>query len=426
MFRKITNTLLMWKRQQLHLPLLVYGARQVGKTYIIKKFGEQYYRNVVYVNFEEDNRLGAYLDVSLQSKHLIKSLEDLYGVKILPKETLVFFDEVQCCEKALTALKYIAEESPEYDFIAAGSLLGVKIKREAFSFPVGKVQFANMYPMDFEEFLLAEKKDYLVALIRKAYGENASLPLVLHEEAMLEYKRYLVVGGMPAVVAAYVEGRVYTDIQRFLYTSYVADMTKYAPQSESVKIVEAYDSLPAQLAKENKKFQYKVIKKGGRAALYGAAIDWLLRSGVCLKCSLVEQGLLPFSAYQDPASFKLYYSDMGILGHRTHMDINLLEHPGLRQFAGALTENYVAISLSANGYELNYWTSGATAEVDFVILKDNAIIPVECKAGEHVRSRSLSVFMKKYASPYAIRISARNFGMENQIKSVPLYATFCI
>ncbi len=426
MERKIKKILIDWKSKKNRLPLLMYGARQIGKTYIIKEFGSQEYKNLVYVNFDRDSRLDSYLTVSIEPHYVIKTLQGLYGIDIEPESTLIFFDEIQNSERALSSLKYFAEEAPEYHVLAAGSLLGVKIKRENYSFPVGKVQIINMYPMDFEEFLLARGKAPLIETIRLCYENMSPMPAVLHEEAMLEYKNYLVVGGMPAVVSSYADGRDYTELQEFIYYSYIADMAKYASASESVKINEAYDSLPAQLAKDNKKFQYKLIKKGGRSSLYGEPIDWLIQSGICLKCTLVEQGLLPLAAYQDLSSFKLYYSDMGIFSSRTHTSTELIDNPAMQQFLGALTENYVAIGLKTNGHELNYWANNSEAEVDFVILKDENIIPVECKAGEHVRSRSLQSFMKRYNSPYAIRFSAKNFGEENRIKSVPLYAVFCL
>lgn len=426
MRRKIKQALIDWKNRKEHLPLLMYGARQIGKTYIIKEFGTEEFKNMVYVNFDRDSRIDSYLSLSLEPSYVIKTLETIYGVTIDPQNTLIFLDEIQNSERALSALKYFAEEAPEYNIIAAGSLLGVKIKRDKFAFPVGKVQILNMYPMDFEEFLLAKNKLPLLEAIKQSYNNMQPLPAVLHEEALLEYRNYLVVGGMPAVVKAYLEGQDYEELQSFLYSAYVADMAKYASNSENIKINEAYDSLPAQLAKENKKFQYKLIKKGGRASLYGEPIDWLIQSGICLKCTLVEQGFMPLAAYQDLSSFKLYYSDMGIFSSRTHTNLAMLDNPAMQQFLGALTENYVAICLKAKGYELNYWASNSEAEVDFVLLKEDNIIPVECKAGEHVRSRSLQSFMKRYESPYGIRLSARNFGMEHGIKSIPLYAAFLV
>ena len=426
MERKIKQTLLTWKQEAEHLPILLYGARQIGKTYILKEFGAEFFKNVVYINFEKDTRLNAYLEMSIDPQYVIKTIEHLYEIKIIPQETLIIFDEIQASERALTSLKYFCEEGPEYYIIGAGSLLGVKLRRERFSFPVGKVKLLNMYPMDFEEFLMAEHKQALLSTIISCYKENKTMPELLHEEALSEYRKYLVIGGMPAAVSAYLEGRDFAEIQNFLYSSYIADMSKYTTARDSVKIAEAYDSLPAQLAKENKKFQYKLIKKGGRSSLYGESIDWLIQAGLCLKCTLTEQGMLPIAAYQDLSAFKLYYGDMGLFASRTHTNFALLANPAMQQFLGALTENYVAIALSTNGFELNYWTSSSDAEVDFLIVKDNNIIPIECKAQTHVRSRSLNSFMQRYNSPYAIRFSTRNFGFEMNIKSVPLYAAFCV
>lgn len=426
MERKIKKELVAWKNDTNRIPALLYGARQIGKTYILKEFGKDEYNNVVYINFEKDSRLNSYLEISIEPRYIITTIEALYNVKITPQDTLIIFDEIQSCERALTSLKYFCEDAPEFHIVGAGSLLGVKIHREKFSFPVGKVKIMSMYSMDFEEFLIAENKRSLINLIKDCYERNMPMPNLLHDEALLEYKKYLIIGGMPAVVTAFLEGNDYGEIQNFLYASYISDMSKYTSSSESVRIAEAYDSLPAQLAKENKKFQYKLIKKGGRASLYGNSIDWLIQAGLCLKCTLIEQGLMPLAAYQDLSSFKLYYSDMGLFSSRTHTNLAMLDNPMMQQFLGALTENYVAGALAINGYELNYWCSGADAEVDFVIVKDNNIIPVECKANDHVRSRSLNSYMKRYNSPYAIRISKRNFGFENGIKSVPVYAAFCV
>lgn len=424
MRRKIMAALTAWKNSPQRLPLLIYGARQVGKTYALKRFGAEAFADTVYVNFEKEQALAAYLEVSLSPEYIIRTLENIYNVKIDAAGTLIIFDEIQSCERALTALKYFAEEGCAYHIAAAGSLLGVRLRRERFSFPVGKVKMLNMYPMDFEEFLWACGQESLAQLIRQAYADSTPLPELLHRQALQLYQQYLLVGGMPAAVGAYTKGADYRDVQGMLYNSYIADMTKYTERGESVKIAEAYDSLPAQLAKENKKFQYKMIKKGARASLYGSSLDWLVQSGIALKCTLTEQGLPPLAAYEDLSCFKLYFSDTGIFSSRTQLSLPLLQQA--RQFMGALTENYAAISLKSNGYSLNYWTSDYSAEVDFVITKDDAVIPVECKADVHVRSRSLQVFMRRYQPPYGLRLSARNFGWENNIRSVPLYAVFCL
>ena len=425
MRRKIMERLRAWKADAKHrLPLLLYGARQVGKTYILKEFGKECFTNTVYVNFEEDRLLASYLELKLTPAYVIRTIEEQYNVKINPETTLLIFDEIQSCERALTSLKYFAEQAPEYCIVAAGSLLGVAINRQQYSFPVGKVQLEHLYPLDLEEYLWAKGKDQLVALIHASYATNKPLPELLHQEALAIYQEYLLSGGMPAVVNAVMQNRDADELKRLIYSSYVADMAKYAGKGDSVKIAEAYDSLPAQLAKENKKFQYKLIRTGARSSLYGASIDWLIQSGIVLKCTKCEQGYMPLAAYEDLSCFKLYFSDVGLFSVRLQLTKNSLPHA--KQYLGALTENYVAVQLKASGYKLNYWVSNATAEVDFVIVQDGEVVPVECKANIHVRSKSLDSFVKRYGIKQSIRLSARNFGYENNIKAVPLYAAFCI
>ena len=425
MQRKIMNKLAEWRASKSkRLPLLLYGARQVGKTYILQEFGKQYFQNTVYVNFEEDKILASYLEMRLQPDYIIKTIEELYGVKIEPENTLLIFDEIQSCARALTSLKYFAEQAPQYCVVAAGSLLGVVINRENHSFPVGKVQIMRLFPLDMEEYLWAKEKSSLAQLIRASYINNQPLPELLHQEAMQLYQEYLLTGGMPAVVKAQLTGADAFELKGFIYNSYVAGMAKYASKGESVKIAEAYDSLPAQLAKENKKFQYKLIRTGARSSLYGASLDWLIQAGVVLKCTKCEQGWVPLAAYEDLSSFKLYFSDTGLFSYRLKLNQQNLAYA--QQFISALTENYVAIQLKANGHDLHYWESQSTAEVDFVIADAEKIIPIECKANTHVKSKSLLVFNKRYNIQQSIRLSARNFGRESSIKSVPLYAAWCI
>ena len=252
---------------------------------------------------------------------------------------------------------------------------------------------------------------------------------ILHEEAMQEFYHYCIVGGMPVAVKADLAKDSpieQTEIRQMLLNSYIADMTKYADQSDTIRIFEAYDSLPAQLAKDAKKFQYKLIKSGARASQYGDAIDWLIRAGIVNKCMKCSQGFYPVVAYQDVSAFKLYYSDMGIMSARMRMTLEALRGKETEHFRGILTENYVAIALKTKGYDLHYWESDNTAEVDFLIQKDSHVIPVECKAGNHVKAKSMMVYMEKYDPVYAMRISTRNFRMVKGIKSVPLYSVFCI
>ena len=430
MKRKVMVKLLEWRKSGSHrMPLLVYGARQVGKTYVMKELGAETFKNTVYVNFEEDQKIGDYFQADISAQQLIQVLENYYNTTIVPDQTLIIFDEIQSCERALTSLNYFAEEAPEYHILGAGSLLGVALKRKKYSFPVGKVQILNMYPMDFEEYLWAKGKAMLADTIRSHFQENIVLADNLHKEAMQEYWNYCIVGGMPAAILAELHQNIplsQNEIRQMILDSYVADMTKYATAGEGVKIFAAYDSLPAQLAKNQKKFQYKLIQSGARASQYGDSIDWLVRAGIVQKCSKCTQGLMPPSAYQDLSSFKLYYSDLGLLSARTGFTLQNLLRPESDLFRGVYAENYLACTLKANGYELFYWESDGTAEVDFLILREGKLIPVESKAGTHVKAKSLSVYREKYAPEYAIRVSGRNFGMVDGVKSVPLYAAFCI
>lgn len=424
------DTLVKWrKKENSRLPLLLSGARQVGKTYVMRELGAECFKNTVYVNFEADRKIGSYFETDIHAETIIGILEKYYQTKIIPDETLIIFDEIQMCERALTSLKYFAEEAPEYPVIAAGSLLGVASKREQFSFPVGKIQMESMYPMDFEEFLWAKGKEILAETIRAHFENNRPVDEMIHKEALFEYNNYCIIGGMPAAVLAEITSSAtlsQQEIRQMLLDSYIADMAKYALPGESVKIFAAYDSLPSQLAKDSKKFQYKLIKSGARASQYGESIDWLIRAGIVNKCVKCTQGFMPPSAFLDLTAFKLYYSDTGIMSARTGMNLERLLGNEADHFRGIFAENYVACALRSNGYELLYWESEGSAEVDFLIIKDNHVIPVECKAGDHVKAKSLKVYREKYHPIYSIRISTRNFGMVDQIKSVPLYAVFCI
>lgn len=396
---------------------------------MMKELGIESFKNTVYVNFEADGKIGDFFKADIHADTVIKILEKYYHLPIVPEETLIIFDEIQMCERALAALKYFTEEAPEYHVLAAGSLLGIALDREHYSFPVGKVQMLTMYPMDFEEYLWAKGKEILSDTIREHFKENRQLEEMLHQEALQEYYNYCIVGGMPAAVLADVSVNPtmnQDEIRQMILDSYVADMAKYAKAGETVKIYAAYDSLPMQLAKDSKKFQYKLIKQGGRASQYGDSIDWLIKAGIVNKCTKCAQGYLPSAAYQDLTSFKLYYSDMGILSARTGMTLKRLLGSESEHFRGIFTENYVACALKSQGHELFYWESDGISEIDFLLTIEEHVIPVECKSGEHVKAKSLMVYREKYNPQYVIRISGRNFGMVDGIKAVPLYAVFCM
>ena len=413
------------------MPVLIYGARQVGKTHSMTEFGETYYKNQVYINFERMQNIASYFEGDIAPKVILPILEAATGTKITPGETLIIFDEIQSCERALTSLKYFAEEAPEYHVIAAGSLLGVALNRGRYSFPVGKVKITTMFPMDMEEYLWALGGENLCRKIEACFLEDKPMPAVLHEEMLNKYRQYLITGGMPAVVKNYAEKLSTvqtTGLQEDILNSYMADMTKYTTSGENMRIRGCYDSMPAQLSKENKKFQYKLVRKGATANLFGESIEWLISAGIVLRCSKIELGVSPLEAQKDLSSFKLYMSDVGLYRTKAKLlpeEIILGNYDS--SFKGAMAENYVAQSLITNKHALYYWESNAQAEVDFVIQDDKGrVIPIEVKYNTNVRAKSLGVFMTRFKSPFAIRISAKNFGFENNIKSVPLYATYQI
>ncbi len=431
MKRKALKQLEDWKKKSDRMPLIVNGARQVGKTYLIKEFGEMYFKNMVYFNLETNLAVNSYFETDIHPLRIIQYLETASGQRIIPEETLLVLDEIQSCPRALTSLKTFCEEVPQYYIVCAGSLLGVAVNRDNYSFPVGKVNEIQLFPMDFEEFLNALNEDLLISEIRAHFASDLKMPEILHNKALDYYKQYLIVGGMPAVVNEFVQTQsllTAAEIQGRIQNEYISDMAKYASATTSVKIRACYNSIPVQLAKENKKFQYKIVQRGGTATIFGESIEWLNFAGVVLKCQKVEHGYMPVAVYADLSDFKLYMSDVGLLTAKSGMAQQTIlssveEDNG---FLGALSENYVAQALKANGHSLFYWKNDNTAELDFVLQIDGEVVPVEVKKGSRTKSVSMNMFLKKYNCPYAIRISKKNFGFENNIKSVPFYAVFCL
>lgn len=430
MKRKILQQLIDWKNSTSRKPLILNGARQVGKTFILREFGREYYKNTVYVNLESNSAAASLFGSNISPKKLIKYLEAETGERIVPNDTLVILDEIQSCERAVTSLKYFCEEAPEYHIAAAGSLLGVAINRNQTSFPVGKVNILRLYPLDFEEFVTATGHDMLLDEIRNCYNNKTPMNEALHSMALSIYHDYLIVGGMPEAVKVFIETNSYIDsglVQSSIIDNYAADMAKYATNSEAVKIRACYNSIPAQLAKDNKKFQYKVVQKGGSSTIFGASLEWLKQAGVVLECQRVDQGTHPLPVYADQTAFKIYMSDVGLLVNKSKMSINTIIIGEANIFMGAVTENYIAQQLTAQNYTPYYWTvSNSQAELDFVMQKDGKIYAIEVKKGEHVRSRSLSVFKQKYSPDYAIRFSQKNFGWTDDVISIPLYAAFVL
>lgn len=431
MYRKILDFLENWKESKHRKPLILQGARQVGKTYSILEFGRTHYENVAYFNFETNPKLNKTFEENISPDYLLPILSHIAGQTIVKEKTLIVFDEIQLCERALTSLKYFCENAPEYHIIVAGSLLGVAVNRTRFSFPVGKVDMKTLYPMDMEEFMLALDESALVNQIKKCFETDTPMPSALHDAAMQLYRQYLVVGGMPECVLQFRETKDYVLVrhtQDTILASYLSDMSKYNNLNEIKKTRLAYDNITVQLSKKNTRFQYKLLKKGGRASEFENAIEWLCLSGIVSQVYKVEQIKKPLENYRDIDSFKIYVSDLGLLCAKkdlTATDILYMVEE-LNDFKGGMAENYVNVQLTINGYHTYYWESERGAEVDFIIQRSSQLIPVEVKSADNTRAKSLKVYMDTYKPAYAIKLSAKNFSFEDNKKTVPLYAAFCI
>ena len=431
MYRKITKFFEEWKESPHRKPLILQGARQVGKTYSVLEFGRTHYENVVYFNFESNPKLAKTFEESISPDYLIPVLSHIASQTIIKEKTLIIFDEVQLCERALTSLKYFCEEAPDYHIIVAGSLLGVAVNRSKFSFPVGKVDIKTLYPMDMEEFMLASGEAELVDKIKECFQKDSPMPSALHDAAMQLYRKYLVVGGMPECVMQYVNTKdniLVRHTQDNILASYLNDMSKYNNLNEIKKTRLVYDNITVQLSKKNTRFQYKLIKKGGRASEFENAIEWLVLSGIVSQIYKVEQIKKPLENYRNIDSFKVYVSDSGLLCAKKELMANdvLYMVDELNDFKGGMVENYVNSQLTVNGYTTYYWESDRGAEVDFIIQREGKIIPIEVKFADNTRAKSLKVYMEAYKPEYAIKLSAKNFGFEDNKKTVPLYAAFCI
>ena len=431
MYRKIMRFLESWKESEHRKPLILQGARQVGKTYSILEFGRTHYENLAYFNFETNPKLNETFDEDISPDYLIPILSRISGQTIVKEKTLIVFDEVQLCERALTSLKYFCEDAPDYHIIVAGSLLGVAVNRATFSFPVGKVDMKTMYPMDMEEFMIAMGEEALVEQIRTCFDTNTQMPSALHDAAMKLYRQYLVTGGMPECVLQFTQTQNYIlvrNTQATILESYLNDMSKYNTSNEIKKTRLTYDSITVQLSKKNTRFQYKLIKKGGRAAEFENAIEWLSLSGIVSQVHRVEQIKKPLENYRDIDAFKIYVSDLGLLCAKKDLlaDDILYMTDELDDFKGGMTENYVNVQLTINGYKTYYWESERGAEIDFVIQREGKLIPIEVKSADNTRAKSLKIYMETYKPEYAIKLSTKNFGFIDSKKIVPLYAAFCI
>lgn len=431
MYRKISQKLLAWKESPFRKPLLLQGARQVGKTFSVLEFGRNNYENVAYFNFETNTQLNATFEENIEPGYLLPILSHIAGTSIIKEKTLIIFDEVQLCERALTSLKYFCEQAPEYHIIALGSLLGVAVNRKTYSFPVGKVDMLTMYPMDMEEFLLALYESYLLEKIKACFTDKTAMPAALHQSALELYRQYLVVGGMPEAVMIFSKTKDYVfvrHIQDTILASYLNDMSKYNTENEIKKTRLTYDNITVQLSKKNTRFQYKLIKSGARAAEFENAIEWLILSGIVDQVYKVEQIKKPLANYRDIDAFKIYLSDVGLLCAKKDIIANdiLYMVDELNDFKGGMTENYVHNQLKINDYTTYYWESDRGAEIDFIIQREGKLIPIEVKAADNTRAKSLKLYMDRFEPAYAIKLSTKNFAQEDNKLIIPLYAAFCI
>ena len=433
MKRLFENKLFDWKTSGMKKPLMIVGARQIGKTYTIENFAKSNFEEYLYFNLEKDLEVRNIFEHSIDDEKIISDIELYLGRKIDIEKTIFFFDEVQVSENFIVSLKYFNESEKPYKIICAGSLLGVKINRFKSSFPVGKIRMEYMYPMNFEEFLMATGNEMLIDKIKECYKNMSPMPDFAHQQAITLYKQYLCIGGMPEAVNNFVENKL--DILNFdshiitdIKDMYIADMQKYVKNSyETVKIEKIYKNIPSQLAKDNKNFKYNFVEETGRKRKYESSIDWLVASKMILINYNSKRMEIPLKVYIDEDTFKLYLSDVGILTNMSEVKFPDIMLDNTFIYKGVLTENYVAQELTFKEESLYYWTSNRSAEIDFVLYSEvDGLIPIEVKSGNNVKSASLNMYINEYKPKYAIRFSTRNFGFENNIKSIPLYAVFCI
>ncbi|MBN1686706.1 MAG: ATP-binding protein [Spirochaetales bacterium] len=426
MERAATGELIAWKNRKNRKPLLVRGVRQSGKTYLLQEFGRTHFRDVAYFNFESFPSLTELFERDLNPRRILMELGVLSGKKIEPETTLVIWDEVQFCPKALTALKYFAEQTPEYAVACAGSLLGLSLARPS-SFPVGKVDVILLRPMSFHEFLSARDGTHaLLDYLSESRAEEL-LPQVFVDKLITFFKEFQLTGGMPEAVKTWMESEDLSETERIqdsILRTYELDFAKHAPATDFPKLSSIWKSIPAQLARANARFVYSQARAGARAKDLEDALQWLVDAGMVYKVHRVETAALPLSAYVDQKAFKLFAADIGLLRRLAGVPgaVVVDESPLYREFKGAMTENYVLHELvCALGEIPYYWTSGNTAEVDFVIQAGNRIIPLEVKSSRNVRSRSLRVYREKYRPAAAIRTSMLNVRKEGELWNIPLY-----
>lgn len=410
-----------WKNSAGRLPLIIQGARQVGKTYLMKWFGQTHFKSFAYFNFDERPELNEFFKINKDVDRIIQSLSLISGVNI-DANSLLILDEIQECPEALNALKYFAEKKPKIPIVCAGSLLGITLN-SGTSFPVGKVSFLTLYPFTFKEILPYWNNQLSIYL--NQLNSIEALPDYFYNDLLEQFKKYLITGGMPAVLNAFKQENLFEaceSVLQNLILSYQGDFAKHPVMSDVAKIGQVFNSLPAQLSRENKKFVYQLVRTGARAREYEDAIQWLVRAGLVYQVKLISKPSIPLSAYDNESAFKLYALDVGIMRKMAKLSpIAYMEGSRLfTEFKGAMIENYVLQSLVTQ-FEVipRYWASGNTAEVDFVIQYQNEIIPIEVKSDENVKSRSLSEFQRKYSPPFRIRYSLKNLSYRDGLLNIP-------
>lgn len=437
MKRKFYNELLLWKEKNIHTPLIVIGARQVGKTYLIDEFCKQNFKNYYYLNFmKEKNLVKIFATLDTFDKK-VEALETLLGGSVRNNdETILFVDEVQESEEFIEALKFFNESKDNYNIVCAGSLLGVALKRLNASFPVGKVIQKTMYPLDFEEFLWATGNKRYTDNIKKSFKNDEPLMDAIHENLLDLFYKYLYLGGMPNVLNNFLENHmnianINKDIVKQIIEAYFDDMSKYADAKETIRIKNLYSSIPSQLAKENQKFIFTMInEKDNRKRDYITALDWLIASKLVTCCNQVNKPEFPLKGFLNQDNFKLYLSDTGILNSLLNIPQGAYILARTFSYKGVVVENYVANELNKLGYDLFYWSrkgkNNGNAELDFIIQHNEKIIPIEVKSSHNTQAKSLKLYNELYMPELAIRISTNNFAINNNIKEIPLYAVFCI
>lgn len=433
MKRKIYNQLIEWKNNKINKPLLILGVRQCGKTYIINEFCQNEYKNYLKINLLERNDVVNLYKENINSEEKYKRLKAMINFDFDKENSILFIDEIQESEELISELKYFCEEHNNVRIICAGSLLGVKLKRLTKSFPVGKVYIKNMYPMDFEEYLIANDENFLIESIKECFVNNKPM-LSLHTKALKYYNSYLLTGGMPESVLNLIN--INGDYIKYdkniisnIIESYFDDMKKYIQtQTEALRIRALYESLPSQLSNSSHKFQYSKLNTGAKSRDYELPLDWLLSANMVQKVNCVKTIEKPLKGFEDNDTFKLFLSDIGILNNLLNISINDILNDNLKIYKGVITENYVANQLLANEIPLFYWKNKQNVEVDFLIETKDGIIPIEVKSSDNTQSKRLKIYNGLFNPPYAIRMSTKDFGYnsETKIKSVPLYATFLI